>query len=40
VRQALAEELDELAHHTFLSQHFRDGENEVGGGSALGQPPV
>ena len=31
-------ELDELADHALLAQHLRDGEDEVGGGAAFGEP--
>ena len=35
VRQAGAEELDELADDALLAQHLRDGQHEVGGGHAF-----
>ena len=40
VGEPVAEELDELVDHPFLSQHLGHGENEVGGGGARLQPPV
>jgi hypothetical protein len=38
--QAGAEELHELPDHSLLAQHLRDGEDQVGGGGAFGQPAV
>ena len=35
--RALAEELDELAHHFFLAQHFSNAQHQVGGRDALAQ---
>ena len=37
LREAGAEELDELADDAVLAEHLRDGEDEVGRGRALGQ---
>ena len=37
VGQAIAVELDELAHHPLLAQHLRDREHQVGGGDAFAQ---
>ena len=36
--QAGPEELDELVHHAPLPQELGDGQDEIGGGAALGQP--
>ncbi len=37
VLQAVAIELDELAHHAELAQHLGDRQHQVGGSGALGQ---
>ncbi len=37
VGQAVAEEFHELAHHTPATQHFGDGQHQVGGGDAFTQ---
>ena len=40
LREAVAEELDELADHALLAQHLGDGEHQVGGRGAAGSAPV
>ena len=34
IREAVAEELDELVDHALLAQHLGDGEHQIGGGGA------